>query len=141
MVVEEVYQDCIMYEESALAHYIHHLLAEKKLSLDDDMSKIDLNQADHQKVREMIEKNVLGFRKVGIYSLKMSQEEFIFIFAYNREEAIQFFMKTFHKNPLNCHEYSLDFELSRGNGVITFRDMRKEFKSFPSVAGCYKRMW
>lgn len=141
MVVKEVYRDCILYEESALAHYIHHLLAEKKLSLEDDMSKIDLQQADHQKVREMIEKNVLGFRKVRIYSLKMSQDEFIFIFAHNQEEAIQFFMKTFHQNLLNCHEYSLDFELSRGNGVISFRDMRKEFKSFPAIAGCYKRMW
>jgi hypothetical protein len=141
MVVKEVYRDCIMYEESALAHYIHHLLAEKKLSLEDDISKIDLQQANHQKVRDMIEKNVLGFRKVGIYSLKMNQEEFIFIFAHNREEAIQFFMKTFHQRPLNCHEYSLDFELARGNDVISFRDMRKEFKSFPAIAGCYKRMW
>ena len=140
MVVKEVYRDCILYEESALAHYIHHLLAEKKLSLEDDMSKIDLQQADHQKVREMIEKNVLGFRKVGIYSLKMNQQEFIFIFTHKREEAIHFFMRTFFQHPLNCHEYSLDFELARGNDVISFRDMRKEFKSFPAVAGCYKRM-
>ena len=81
MFVKDVYQDCLRYEESSLAHYIHHLLAEKKISLDDDISKIDLNQADHQKVAEMIQNNVLGFHKIGIYSLKMNQKDFVFIFA------------------------------------------------------------
>lgn len=139
MLVKDVYRDCIIYEESALAHYIHHLLAEKKISLEDDFDKIDLEQADHQKVAEMIRNNYLGFHKIGIYSLKMNQREFIFIFAKNQQEAIQYFVKTFHKSPLNCHEYSLDFELSRGNGVISFRDMRKEFTSFPAIAGYFKR--
>lgn len=140
MVVKEVYRDCLLYEESALAHYIHHLLAEKKLSLEDNISKIDLNQANHEKVREMIQNNVLGFHKVGIYSLERSEEDFIFIFAHNQQEAIQFYTKTFHKDPLNCHEYSLDVELTRGKYVVSFRDMRKEFKSIPAIAGCYKRI-
>jgi hypothetical protein len=64
MVVKDVYLDCFHFEESPLAHYIHHLLAEKKISLDDDIFKIDLNQADHKKVAEMVQKNVLGFYKV-----------------------------------------------------------------------------
>jgi hypothetical protein len=107
--------------------------------LDDDISKIDLNQADHKKVVEMVQKNVLGFHKVCIYSLKMDRKDFVFIFAASKQEAIQLYIKTFHQPPLNCHEYSLDFELSRGNGVISFRDMRKEFMSFPAIAGYFKR--
>jgi hypothetical protein len=85
MLVKEAYFDSLRFQESALAHYIHHLLGEMKISLDDDMSKIDLQQADHQKVRELIQNNVLGIHKVGIYSLKMNQKDFIFIFAASKK--------------------------------------------------------
>jgi len=139
MIVNDLYMDCFRYEESALAHYIHHLLTEKKITLDDDMSKIDLEQADHQKVRELIQNNVLGFHKVCIYSLKMNPKDFVFIFAASQQEAKQFYTKTFHQSPLNCHEYSLDYQLARGNDVISFRDMRKEFTSVPAIAGYFKR--
>lgn len=139
MLVKEMYQDSLLFEESSLAHYIYHLLAEKKLSLNDDSSKIDLNQADHQKVAEMIENNLLGFHPVGIYSLKMNQKAFVFVFAASQEEAIGFYTELFHRAPLNCHEYSQDFELARGNSVISFREMKKEFERFPAVAGFYMR--
>ncbi|WP_040209151.1 hypothetical protein [Neobacillus jeddahensis] len=139
MVVKDLYQDCLLFEESSLAHYIYHLLTEHKISLDDNISKIDLNQADHQKVAELIQNNVLGFHKIGIYSLKRSQKDFIFIFAASEQEAIQFYRTTFHQTPLNCHEYSLDFQLTRGKEVISFREMRKDFMSFPAIAGCFKR--
>lgn len=118
MLVKDVYQECLCLEESPLAHYIHHLLIEKKISLDDNISNIEFTQADHQKVAEMIRKNVLGFYKVGIYSMKMNVKDFVFIFADSRKEAIKFYTKTFHQPPMNCHEYSLDFQLSRGNEVI-----------------------
>ncbi|MEH7440293.1 hypothetical protein V7182_22860 [Neobacillus drentensis] len=138
MLVKDLYLDCIRYEESSLAHYIHHLLAEKKISIDDHFSQEDLEQADHQKVAEMIQKNVLGFHKIRIYSLKMNQKEFVFIFAISEQEAIQFYNQTFKQAPLNCHEYPLDFQLTRGNDVVSFREMRKEFASFPAIAGDFK---
>jgi hypothetical protein len=139
VIVKDLYLDSIRYEESSLAHYIHHLLEEGRISLDDNISKIDFDQADHQKVAELIENNVLGFHKIGIYSLKMNQNDFVFIFAESEQKAIQFYTETFHHAPLNCHEYSLDFELVRGNGVISFREMRKEFISFPAIAGYFRR--
>ncbi|MEH6906229.1 hypothetical protein CN481_22905 [Bacillus sp. AFS006103] len=139
MIVKDLYMDCFRYEESALAHYIHHLLEEKKISLDDNISKNDLDKADHQKVKLMIQNNVLGFHKVGIFSLKMNQKDFVFIFAATDREAIQFYTETFHQSPVNCHEYSLDFELTRGKGGISFRDMRKEFEDFPAIAGYFER--
>ena len=139
MIVKDLYMDCFRYEESSLAHCIYHLLAEQKISLDDDISKIDLEQTDHQQVRELVQNNVLGIHKVGIYSLKMNQKDFVFIFAGSHKEAIQFYTETFHQNPLNCHEYSLDYQLDRGNGVISFRDMRKEFEIIPAIAGYFKR--
>ncbi|MFJ7726723.1 hypothetical protein ACIQXV_11210 [Neobacillus sp. NPDC097160] len=139
MIVEELYQDSLIFEDTSLAHYLYHLLAERKISLEDNISKIDFDQADHQKVAELIQNNVLAFHKIRIYSLKRSQKEFIFIFASSEQEAIQFYRKNFHQAPLNCHEYPLDFQLARGKGAILFRDMRKEFVSFPAIAGCFKK--
>jgi hypothetical protein len=137
--VKDLYLDSIRFEESSLAHYIYHLLEEGNIELDDNISRIDFDQADHQKVAEMIESNMLGFHKVGIYSLKMDQNDFVFIFAESEQEAIQFYTETFYHAPLNCHEYSLDFELVRGNGVVSFREIRKEFMGFPAIAGYFKR--
>ncbi|MFD2445460.1 hypothetical protein ACFSO7_15955 [Bacillus sp. CGMCC 1.16607] len=140
MLVKEVYLDCFTNEYSSLAHYLYHLLAEEKILLDDDISKIDLYQADHQIVAELVQNNVLGIHKVNIYSLRRSRKEFIFIFAVSEQDAIQFYQETFHQTPVNCHEYPLDFEIIRGNEVISLREMRKEFVSFPVVAGYYKKI-
>lgn len=139
MLVRDVYLDSLRYEESSLAHCIHHLLEEKKISLNDDMSQIDFNQANHQKVAEMVENNVLGFQKLNIFSLKRSKNEFVFIFAATQQDAIQHFTESYHQLPLNCIEYLLDFQFTRGNEVISFRDLRKEFVSFPAVVGCYRK--
>lgn len=139
VIVEELYRDCFHYDESSLAHCIYHLLEGQKISLKDDISKIDLNQVNHQKLAELIQHNYLGIHKIGIYSLKMSQKDFVFIFARSGQEAIDYFTKTFHQTPLNCHEYSLDFQLARGKKVISFRDMKKDLESFPAIAGYFKR--
>jgi hypothetical protein len=139
MLVKDVYLESLRYEETSLAHCIHHLLEEKKISLEDDMTQIDLEQVDPQKVAEMIRNNVLGFRKLNIYSLKRSKNEYVFIFATRQQEAIQLYTDTYHQLPLNCLEFLLDFQLIRGNEIISFRDMRKEFMSFPAVVGCYRK--
>lgn len=77
--------------------------------------------------------------KVGIYSLKMSKKDFVFIFAGSKQEAIQFYVKAFNQFPLNCHEYSLDYQLSRGYSAISFREMIKEFEIIAAIAGCFRR--
>ncbi|TXC92780.1 hypothetical protein FS935_00840 [Metabacillus litoralis] len=140
MLVKELYLQSLQLEESPLAHYIFHLLKEKKISLTDDISQLNFDEADHQKVGEMIENNVLGFHKIGIYSLKLKHNEYVFIFANSKQRAIQFFTETFGHTPVNCHEYSLDYELTRGNDVISFRKMRMEFERFPVVAGFFNRV-
>ena len=137
MLVREMYEYSLIYEESTLAHILYYLLAEKKIALDDDVFEIGLNQVNHEKVAELVQRNVLGIRRIGIYSLKMDRKTFVFIYAGSEREAIQFYRKSFHKNPLNCHEYLLDFELARGNDVISFREMRKEFECFPVVTGYF----
>jgi hypothetical protein len=139
MIIEELYVDCFRYEMSPLAHCIYHLLEEKKISLDDEVSKLDLGQADPQKVAELYKNNVLAIHKIRVYSLKMKHNQFVFIFAKSEQEAILFFTKTYHQHPLNCHEYPLDFQLARGKEEISFWDLRKEFVNFPAVAGYFAK--
>jgi hypothetical protein len=139
MLVGELYLESIRLEQCSLAHYLYHLLAERKILMNDTTDQLDLEKADHKKVAELIQTNHLGIRKLGIYSLKRNAKEFVFIYAYGEEEAIEFFTKTFRDAPLNCHEYPLDFELARGKGVISFREMKKEFDDFPVVAGYFMR--
>jgi hypothetical protein len=137
--VRELYEESIRYEEKALAHYILHLLQEDQVSLDDDASLIDFTKADHRKVSKMIEQNLLGFNDIKVFSLKYDDKLFAFIFAASEEEAIQFFRQKFKRKPYNCHEYPLDFPMSRGNEFLTFRDMKKEHSHFPALAGFYER--
>ena len=137
MIVKDLYHDCLIYEISSLAHCIHHLLAEKKISLNDDVSKVDFDQADKQKVAKMIQNNVLGFRKINIYTLKMNKKDFVLIFAAGKEEAIHFYHKTFHQSPLNCHEYWLDFEVYRGKDVISFRRYEEGIREFSCNSGVF----
>uniref|UniRef100_A0A942YD89 Uncharacterized protein n=2 Tax=Neobacillus citreus TaxID=2833578 RepID=A0A942YD89_9BACI len=140
MLVKEAYEDSFRFEESTLAHYIYHLLTDQKISLEDDASILNSVQADNQKVAELIRKNVLGIKKVRVYSLKMNKKDFFFIYASSPQEAIQFFVETFQQSPLNCHEYPLEFEFVRGKELVSFRDMRKEFMSFPAIAGWFERV-
>ena len=137
--IRELYEACIKYEESTLAHYILHLLQEGKVSLEDDESSLDLDQADHQVVAEMIEKNQLGFSQIKVFSLKIDANTFAFIFAKSKQEAVDHYQKKFRKEPLNCYEYPLDYRICRGNEFLSFRDLRKEFTEFPVIAGYFEK--
>lgn len=106
-----------------------------KITLEDEVEKLDLNEADHDTVAMMIENNVLGFQTIRIYALTNARKNYIFIFARNKKEAIQHFIKTFHQKPIHCAEVLLDYEIMRGNEVITFRELRKEYDSFPVLIG------
>ncbi|MEQ2525139.1 hypothetical protein WMO40_00385 [Bacillaceae bacterium CLA-AA-H227] len=139
MKVRTLYLDSIHYEEPMLAYYILHLLENKKLTLDDDISKLDWEKPNHEQLAAMIKENKLGFHPIKIFSLKMDQNKFVFIFAASREEAIQYYLNTYQKQPLNCLQQLLEYELVRGNKAITFREMKKEHAKFPAVAGCCVR--
>ena len=92
-----------------------------------------------QKVTDMITRNTLGFQKINLYSLKITQKKFIFIFAASDQAAVNYFTNIFQQRPLNCHEISLDFEISRGNEVTTFRTLKKEFEKFPALVGSFEK--
>ncbi|MEH7122085.1 hypothetical protein V7127_02450 [Bacillus sp. JJ1773] len=137
--IRKLYENAIKYEESTLAHYIAHLLQEGKVKLEDDESTIDFKLADHDRVQQMINKNELGFSNVKPFALKYSNNSFVFVYANNQQEAIELFQRTLRTRPKNCHEYSMDFVIEKGNRFISFRDLKKEFTKFPDLIGFYER--
>lgn len=139
MNVRDVYQDAIRYEEPFMAHYIHCLLSDGKISLDDDASQIIRAEIDQEKFRQAYEKNILGVNKVKIYSLKLNKNQFAFIFAETKQDAMMFFRSKFNRDPVNCYEYDIDFGLLRGKEYVTFRSLRKEHNKFPALAFVYER--
>jgi CheY-like chemotaxis protein len=139
MLVKDVYFDALLYEETGLAHLIHHLITERKVSLEDPLASLDFAQADMEAVTEMIHRNRLGFHKMNVYSLKMNQKTYVFIFAANEQEAVDYFANNFHQPAINCREILLDYEITRGNEVTTFRTLRKDYEKFPVIVGYFEK--
>lgn len=132
MTLKEFYMDCLYYEEHILVYYIQHLLSENKISLEDDVSKLDFNQADQDKVAELIRKNPLGFRKIYVFELKVDGGGVVYIFAANEQDAINLFKRTFRKAPIELDYCPLDTEIIVGNKVMTFRELKRTYNHFPT---------
>lgn len=136
--VREQYEHYIRYEQSYMAHLLHYLLKEGQIKLEDDCNKINYSSVNEAKVNELVEQNYLCFNPIKIFSLKVDDYLFAFVFAKNEEEAIEF-AKSLKYKPRNCHEYMLDIEMERDGGkVLTFREMKKEHDSFPALAGYFE---
>lgn len=139
MTIRELYEESIKYEHVSLAHLIYYSLREGLVKPDDDESKLFQTEIDEKQLGNLIERNHLGLGITKIYSLKIGDGKFAFVFAGNSQEAIEFVGKELKTKPVNCHEYSMDEQMSRGNQFLSFRDMKKEFTSFPALAGYFER--
>lgn len=136
--VREQFEHCVKYESIYMAHLLHYMLKEGMIKLEDDFSKIDFRKVDGAKVSEMVEQNYLCFLPIKIFSLKVDDYLFAFVFAKTKEEAMEF-MKSLNEKPRNCFEYPLDLEMYREGRVLTFREMKKEHESFPALVGYFER--
>lgn len=137
--IRVLYEAAVKYEHSSLAHYIINLLQEGKIQLEDDESIIDFSQANQQQVKQMVEGNMLGFQIIRVFALKHTDNKFAFIYAKDKQDAIDFFRKEFRSNPKNCHEYPMDFVIEKGNRFISFRELKQEFEQSPAFIGFYER--
>lgn len=139
MNVKEMLQDAIRYEEPFMSHYIYCLLQDGKVKLEDDVSRIFQVEINDKKFRQAYENDILGINKAKIFSLKLNKNQFAFVFAKTKQDAMMFFRSRFNRNPINCYEYDLDFGLLRGKEYVTFRSLRKEHDKFPALAFIYER--
>jgi hypothetical protein len=63
----------------------------------------------------------------------------VFVLAKDPQQAVSFIRNKWKIPPRNCQEYSLDFTIMRGKEFVSFRDMKKDFLSFPAIIGVYQR--
>lgn len=137
--VKELFDDAVKCENSILAHYIFFLLQEGKLQLDERVSRLDLYAAESYEFLNTWKNNLLGFDNMKIFSLKQSKDIFIFIFAENTRDARYLYWQEYGQEPINCIELTLDELMDYGNRFMTFRDIKKEMRSFPCIMGYLKK--
>lgn len=137
--IKELFDECIQNDYSFLAHSLYYLLREGLVSPDDPHTVLDDVEIDVDLVGEWTEKNFLGISVEKVYSLKIAADEFVFVFAKDPQQAVSFIRNKWKIQPRNCQEYSLDFTIMRGKEFVSFRDMKKDFLSFPAIIGVYQR--
>lgn len=140
--VKDLLNDAMKYEMKGLVYCILYAVKKKYIQPNDLEEKFyttKFTETDNQEIAKLIEQNPLKFEFVKIYSLKMDKYKFAMIYARSREEALQHYGELFKRKPLNCHEFMLDYQVMQGNKPITFREMRKQFNSFPAYAGYMER--
>ena len=137
--IKELFDECIQNDYSYTAHSLYYLLLEGLVSPDSPHTILDTVEIDVDLVGEWTKKNYLRIQIEKVYSLKISDDEFVFVFAKDTQMATDYIKKNWKIQPRNCYEYSLDYTIIRGKECISFRDMKKDFLSFPAVIGFYER--
>jgi len=140
--VKTLFDEAIRYEMKSLVYCILYAIKKKNIQPNDPEEKFfntRFTDVDNEQIARLIESNPLRLDIIKIYSLKMDKRKFAMIYARSREEAIQYYQELFHKKPLNCHEILLDHEILLGKKSVSFREMRKQFNTFPAYAGFIER--
>lgn len=140
--VKNLLDDAMRYEMKSLVYCILYAIKKKYIQPNDPEENFyatKFTKTDNHEIAKLIEQNPLKLEFVKIYSLKMDKCKFAMIYAQSKEEAIEHYKKIFNRTPLNCHEFLLDYEIMQGNKPISYREMRKQFNSFPAYAGYMER--
>ncbi|MED3747584.1 MULTISPECIES: hypothetical protein [Geobacillus] len=95
-------------------------------------------EEDRRAIARLVEENPLKVREIHVFSVKVGQGRFAFVFAADEEEAKSFIRHKYGIEPKNCFQYPLDFPMSIGNRFTTFREMART-KNLPSLAGFYQK--
>ena len=137
--IKELFDECIQNDYLFIAHTLYYLLLEGLVSPDSRHTILDQVEFDVDLVGEWTKQNYLRIQIEKVYSLKISDDEFVFVFARDAQTATAYIKNNWKIHARNCHEYSLDFTIIRGEECISFRNMKKDFLSFPAVIGLYER--
>lgn len=137
--VKELFDESIQNDYSFMAHSLYYLLLEGLVSPDDPHTVLDDVELDMDLVGEWTKHNYLCISVEKVYSLKIADDEFVFIFAKDPQQAVSFIRNKWKIQPRNCQEYSLDFTIMRGKEFVSFRDIKKDFLTFPAIIGLYER--
>lgn len=137
-------KEAIRDEAASLIYTIHYFLSAKRLRRDSTMDELEAamesaTEEDTCAIARLVEENPLKVCEIRVFSLKVGQGRFAFVFAANEEEAKSFVRHKYGIEPKNCFQYPIDFPMSIGNRFTTFREMARAKNSFPSLAGFYQK--
>ncbi|KAA9022025.1 hypothetical protein [Niallia endozanthoxylica] len=137
--IRELFEEAVQNDYSYTAHSLYYLLREGLVSPNDSQTILNHVQVDTHLVGEWTQQNYLCISVEKVYALKLTDDEFVFVFAKNPKQAVDFIQKSWKVSPRNCCEYSLDFSIMRGIEFVSFREIKKDYLTFPAVIGVYKR--
>lgn len=137
--IRELFEEAVQNDYSYTAHSLYYLLREGLVSPNDSHTVLDYVQVDTHLVGEWTVQNYLCISVEKVYALKLTDDEFVFVFAKNPKQAVDFIQKSWKLVPRNCHEYPLDCSIIRGNEFVSFRELKKDYLSFPAVIGVYRK--
>jgi len=137
--IKELFEMAVQNNYSFTAHSLYYLLREGLVSPNDDHTVLHHIQVDTELVGEWTDQNYLCISVEKVYSLKISSNEFVFVYAKNPNQAACFVKHSLNVIPRNCHEYSLDFSIVRGNEFVSFRELKKNLYSSPALIGIYQK--
>ena len=136
--IKELYVECIQNPYPYLAYSLYYLLCEGLVFPDDPHTSFDSQLVDREKVDELFKQDFLCLSEIKVYCFKSSREEYAFLFATNSLEARELLIHTYNIQPLSCQESYLDFSILREDKLVTFREMKKDFSSFPALIGFFQ---
>ena len=137
--IKELFDECIQNDYSYTAHILYYLLLEGLVLPDSPHTILDHVEFDVDLVCEWTKQNDLRIQIEKVYSLKISDDKFVFVYAKDAQTATAYIKNNWKIQPLNCHEYLLDNTIMSGKEFISFRDLKKDFLSFPALIGFYER--
>ncbi|WMV75009.1 hypothetical protein [Geobacillus thermodenitrificans] len=137
-------KEAIRDETASLIYTLHYFLSSGRIRRDSTMDELEaamesVAEEDTRTIARLIEENPLKVYEIRVFSLKIGQGRFAFVFAANEEEAKSFVRHKYGIEPKNCFQYPIDFPVSIGNRFTTFREMARAKNSFPSLAGFYQK--
>jgi hypothetical protein len=137
--IRELFEESVQNDYSFMAHSLYYLIREGLVSPNDPHTVLDHVEIDVNLVGEWTKQNYLCIHVEKVYALQVADNEFVFVFAKDPQQAVAFIRNKWKVHPRNCQESSLDFTIMRGQEIVSFRDIKKDFLSFPTIIGLFKR--
>lgn len=136
LTVKESFDHAVREGLSLYAHTLFYALHKGKVTSANNVSDVDLTDAEMLEVVAMKEKNMLGINPINLYAIKLDKCYFAIYLARNANDAQQFHAKRFGKIGV-AHNMSdkiyteiWDERKKRNVSFIEIREKTKELPAF-----------
>lgn len=142
--VNELFYDCIRFDEEKLAYSIYYLLKNGIKQGNENSNNIDWSLVDVSEVKRMIAANELNLKIIKLYTVPLEDNQFMIIFAESEESARGYFMNEMGELPKKIIEMpqtkmETSFWLEDKRQFISLRKLREDKVVFPCTALIFKK--